>query len=406
MSDIYLTMKPTKQVLSHTWYTSIQKTVKGSEKRSKVFNWPRVNIDTGVFVGDTARSSWLRAKLFRHIDGTWGQPLWTDRTTLDGVVSVSGTYLDCEIPYRKHIYEGRDVILLDDSDWTSYEVCEVSSATTSGITITAGVTSKWSAGTYVMPLVDCRIKKEATVSRQVRQADTLKLSCNETYEATKSYTYSLPSSGAPTYSGTGEAKDLFIYKPTSPMKIHYSIPYDLEQGIGLGYKTTYYDNRQVHIDMEQSLLLGSRENIGKILDFFDSKCGRLKSFWCPTWSRDVVFTEAIDSADVVIAVEDTDYNTDMLSNDIINRHIYIQFPDGSYVCRKITNEVDGDIVIDSAIGTSVSAANANKMLVSYLNLVRFDIDTIEIKFVTGAERDTQQVAYIDLYFKGLVMETT
>jgi hypothetical protein len=395
MADFYLTMRPATQKVSHTWRTAIQTTVKGVEKRSMLYTWPRISLFNDFILTTNQKINYLKRNLFRYADKVWGIPVWADRTILTSQAASGQAILNVgETDYR-HFYEGRNCIIIQGNDFTKYEVKTIDSFTNDQIVLTANLASTWPINSFVLPLYDCRITQDQEMSSEFQNIQNFQLSATEAYETLRSFDYSVPESGADTY----QDLDLFLYKFQRSVTYKYKRAYDLSQFLGLGYAATKYDPGENVLGLQTSLLRKTKQDVWNLLNFFDSKQGRLEKFWVPTWSRDIVATSAILATDTVLTIEPMQYNTYYLPDEVIGRYLYIQFPDQSYICKKITTASTSSITLDGQIGQAVSAGDLSKLLISFLILCRFDIDELEIEYLV------ENFGKADLSFAGLVGET-
>jgi len=278
------------------------------------------------------------------------------------------------------------------SHWDDYEICTISGVAENAITISGALGKSWAAGNFVVPVYDFRTNFKGSINRQIREYDTISMEGVESFESARAFDYTAPASGTVTY----RDKELFVYKPNSPKDETWSRAATIQQYLGKGFKHSYYsDTERKH---EHSFLLGAEE-VPEVLDFFDRHKGRYETFWFPTWNKDIKPAQAINSSDTAIYIQDIDYDISWFLNDTIGRHIYIQFPDGSYVCRRIINATSSTIILNGTVGTSVSLANLSKMHISFLELGRFDQDEIELEYIQG-----RRIAQTTLYFHGLINE--
>ena len=372
----FITSKMVSQNISHTWKTTIQSTIEGGEKRSAIYTWPRVKSENGLqFLTDEERR-FIRTHLYRDIHHIWGFPLIHDKTTLSVEAASGQKVLTVVATGDRHFYDGRDCILFSPtaSAWQTYEqgtIDTVDSGTQ--ITLEDNLTETWPAETLVFPLYPFHINNVQELSWKTRELNTMQLLATESFETDRTFTYSVPLSGAETYNGL----DLFLYLPRSGMKEKFRHPYSL---LGFyGKQTMFSDYDKTRFLFSREYPRTSRADIWKLLNFFDSKQGRLVSFYTPTWANDIVVTGAIDSADQVLTVKPVF----LTSEEIVGRHVYIRFPDGTYACRQITNlPASTTLVIDSAIGTSVAAGDLSDMLLSFLYETRFNSDEIMFEYIT------------------------
>jgi len=190
--------------------------------------------------------------------------------------------------------------------------------------------------------------------------------------------------------------ELFLTSPNwiAPKSQSYSHPYELMQSLGLGTK---YSNYDVTLPFLKGEWLGkTKSETWDIVDFFDSKMGRFLPFWVPSWDTDIVITSSFVAGDSQLTIEDIEYSTFWLPNDLTGRFIIIQWPDESYVCKKIIGApTSTTIVLDETIGKDADSSMVNNLLTSFLFFVRFDQDELEAKYVT------RDVAIMALSFKSV-----
>lgn len=370
--DTYITSKIQKQSLIHSWRTSIQETIQGGEKRSTLLTWPRIKLNMELRFISSPERNFIRSSLFQNIHNLWGFPFVHDKTALTAEAASGQKVLTLGSTSYRHFYDGRGCILVDPDDWTSYGFGKIDTVdSTTQITMAVSLANTWPVKTLVYPIFEYRIDAAQEIDVEFRQLNYLSISASESFEAARTFTYSVPASGAPTYNGL----DLFLTRPLYSLVEPYQHPYELLSFLGKGKAFNTYS--QTRPGLSGTFRIVSRSDIWDLLNFFDSKRGRFQVFYEPSWDNDIVPTAAIDAADQTLTVEEV-YLT---SGEIVGRHLYIRFPDGTYVCREVSNHpVSTTLVIDSPIGTSVTAANLSKMLICFLYKVRFDIDEIEIDY--------------------------
>lgn len=397
--DVCLSMIPQSQTVVHRWRTAIQKTVKGREKRSALYTWPRIILRNTIAPTGSREINWMKRKIVKYADAIWGIPVWADLTELTGQAASGQKVLAVADTGDRHFYADRQCVIVNPADPLSYEVGTIDVLAAQQITLLANLTATWPAGSWVLPLYDCRIAADHEVVRPQSNRRETEIEATEAYETARSFSYTLPSSGAPTYLDI----DLFLHPVEEPLTDRYSRPYDLLQFLGLGYAAGRHDAGENSLGMKTALIRNTRAAIWETLKFFDACQGRLQRFWMPSWSRDLVAAAAILSTDTVITVEDVEYETHYLTNNVVGRHVYIEFPGGTYACRQITAADDDtpSVTLDSAIGTAVPAAQLENLLISFLNLSRFDLDELAVDYPLGAGDYGQ----MDLSVMGLVEET-
>ena len=392
MSTVYVTIKPSKQIITHTWKTGIQKMIVGSEKRSALYTFPRLKIDTSYSFINNEISNWFERNYMFNLDELWGFPIWADETYLTSTANAGTSTLNVqEVDYR-HFYNGRKCIIIDKNDWSSYEVCTISGTVASGtLPLEDNLSNTWLANNYVLPLYECRIDQEQTITKHPRDYDELSLMGVEAYESARSFTYTIPDSGATTFSGI----DILSNTPVGIINRIYERPYELLQFLGIGQKYSNYV--ESCFPLEMSLLEIDRSTIWDIFKFFDNKMGRLYPFWVPTWNKDIIVINTITDTDTILTIQDIDYNITWLTNDVQGRFIRIRFPDKSIIYRKIVDAGPTTITLESAVGKNVSTNDLDELLISYLYFVRFESDEISMEYNpanTGAKTYMRTTLYL------------
>ena len=389
-----ITTVPTEQDFSHQWRTAIQKGIKGTEKRSALFTWPRLSLSNKFILPTYAQYSWMKRNLYKYIHDLWEIPIWYDKTILSSEAASGQVELEVEDPTNRHFYDGRDCIIINNG---SYEKGTISSINSDlSITLSDNLADTWPSGSLVLPLYKFRIQPTQEIRGiQENPVQSISFDAMEEYETFRSFSYSSPSSGLDTYLDY----DLFLTPPKHAISSYSSHPYEMLQILGLGHEMSHYD--ETELGLKLSYILTNREDTWNLLKMFDSKRGRFSAFWIPSWNKDIVVTAAIMAADTILTIEDLKYSNFYLSNDIINRYVWFRFPDKTYACRKIVGAAGIFIEIDNAIGTDVSADNLSLMLNSFLIFSRFDVD--EISFAYTVNRHNSITT--KLKTKGLVEES-
>ncbi|MFA5753984.1 MAG: hypothetical protein WC905_01305 [Patescibacteria group bacterium] len=362
--------------LAHIWRTAIQTAVAGKDKRTALFTWPRIKINNKYLISGTKRMNQIKRNLIFRVDAIWGIPLWPDITTLAAQAASGQKILAVAETAYRHFYAGRNCIIISASDPDSYEVGVINVLASAQITLVGNLTSTWPAGSFVLPLYDCRIASAQKVSGANERRQVWYIEAMEAFEDARSFSYSLPSSGAAQY----ESIDLLTLPMDKPIEYGFARPYDMQQFLGLGYAYSRFATGDNNLSFKSAATLSSRPQIRELLDFFDSQMGRHGDLWVPSWSRDIVPTVAIGASDTEITIDPIDYDNTYLANDVIGRHVFVYFPDKSYVCRKIIDATAETIELDSALGTAVSASQLKRLMISFLNYVRFDLDELEVSY--------------------------
>jgi len=133
------------------WWTTIQKSIYGSEKRSSIITKPVRALSFTLFpMGDT-KSGLIYRKLVKNIHKMWGVPFWQDETYLTADVSAGETILPVESTQYRNFEVNKFVMVY--SGISDYEVGIIESFDATSITLKAGLSSSWSSGAKVFPIL-------------------------------------------------------------------------------------------------------------------------------------------------------------------------------------------------------------------------------------------------------------
>lgn len=408
MIDAYITIKPIIQGISHEWRTSVlDSAFDGGEQRSTLFTWPRVNTKVTFASGESRLSNWLRRKLMQYVDGVFGIPLWPDHTrfssdstagdaTVNYETTVQGESFDIN---DTHFCVGREIILLSQTDELDYETGIIQSIDTDAHTITLSSATSLDHSTrdYIIPIIPCRINSQQVIGRQPVRYDELSLTGKQAYDndSTSYVTYSVPADESEIYRG----RYVFQYEPVDALEHGFYRPYTEQKYIGIGHKWT--NRTDSVILLNQNYMISGRDNIWDAIRFFDNKRGRWQSFFVPTWNKDVIVTQAISAGDVVLHIEDLEYTSVYLPNAVIGRYLMIKMPNGQIIYRKVNTATNSQLVLIAPIPNAVAESDLSKLYISFLTLVRFDLDELMIEYNEGRGH----VAQFKMKFKGLINET-
>lgn len=371
---VYLTLSMADQKISHTWVTKIQETIEGDEKRTTLFTWPRIKLINKLHFTDEDKRRFIYTHLFRDIHNVWGIPIVSDESKLTVEAAAAQNTITVDATDERHLYNGRECVLISPTDWETYEVVTINTVSGTQITTSSGLANTWPVDTNLYPFYDCRIAPEQSRTSTYWKINSLEIVAKENFEDTRTFTYTIPTIDTtvfPLYN----TKNLFLYRPLNPITEKYRHPNTLLGEYGKKFSfSTYGDTRAV---FDRRFLCNSRKEIYDLFDFFDAKQGRFKTFYTPTWMKDIIIAADFNAVDTTLAIN----NLYLTADEVIGRHIYIMFKDGTYACREITARPSANsIIISSAIGTTVPTADLPNTLCSFLYEVRFNVDEILFEY--------------------------
>jgi hypothetical protein len=368
------------------WMTNIQTTIEEGEKRSALFTWPRRNIRYSVQCMTIPETNYIRRKLYKNAHNVFGIPLWTEWTQLSALASSGQAVLNVDSTENRNFEVGGECILLTDEN--TYEVGTILSKTSSSITFDANLSSSWADNTYVYPILKCQLTVNQTGKSEISGYDTFDFEFLEVPDP--DLTHFLFTDGtAPTYNSL----PVFIKEPNwlSSLDMEYKHNYDMLKFLGAAFIST--SAIETNMTLRATFLNIDKDELYTVLGFFDDMRGRWGAFWLPSFNDDIQVTSAILSTDTTINITDVQWSSYWNGMDVVGQHLRIRFPDGTIAYKEIDSApTSTSLTLNTAIGTDVTTAELPFLHISFLFLVRFDIDEIEIK------NDTDSISNIELKF--------
>lgn len=382
MPDTYLNLDTNwtrKVVFEKFWRTTILQSSTGKEQRSALFTWPRRSIISQFNFFNFTDFARIKRKLYKYTHSVWGIPLWQDVSCLTSVATPGQTTLNVNTTNYTNLVSQTYCILIDNN--YNFEVVKISSLTDTVITLTSALYSSWSIGTRLYPIINARISDRQRTKANTGTMGSISIKAKETFELNNdSPVYTEKSPSFSQYSG----KYVFNIEPNWGREIPQLLTREtkLLQFLGYNFAETKTDEPTMKFDFDY--FCNSRQEIDKIIAFFDYCKGRLKSFWVPTWQNDIKVTDSISVDDTTITIEDIEYTDFWLENTVFGRYLYFQMPGGNTSIKKvIAAPTDITLTLNEGMEYSCEMAQLSSLSVSFLALVRFAIDEIKINYHTS-----------------------
>lgn len=139
------------------------------------------------------------------------------------------------------------------------------------------------------------------------------------------------------------------------------------------------DTQKDYVDFRQMVSLSGRTRDRKwsLRQWLHARRGKQRSFWLPSWNRDLIVAADIGSAATAMTVEYIGYG--LYLSDLGSKYIMLVKTDGSVFYNTITSGADnGDgtetLVLSTAFGENIDADDVD--FVSFLSHVRLDSDRV------------------------------
>lgn len=373
---------------SRTWKTTIKRVISGYEKRTVLFTWPRRTLSFDLVTLSSAEFALLKRKLFKNMHNIWGIPFWQDETTLSAQATLDQKVLNVVDTKYRNFEVGAPCIVMTDS--THYEVGQIASKTDTSITLVANLVATWASGASVYPIMQGRITSGQDLKMTTNTIAKMSIVAGEEFDSNITRTIGTAST-YPTY----KTRSVFDLEPEwrSGMKMSLGHENTLLQYLGKSYAYSAQETTDIRYSGTWSLF--TKQEIQEFIDFFDSRRGRAFDFYFPSWQRDIEITAAFLDTATTLTVADIEYST-YWDNRKYN-YICILFPDDTVIYRRILHFNSAtEIHLDAATGKACTLANLPTLLVSFFHVGRFDMDELELSFLTTDVAEARSVTLATL----------
>lgn len=375
--------------LKKKWFTGIQSSLTNVEKRSAVYTWPRRTLSYNISSLSYELTAYLHRVVFKNIGKILGIPYWQDETSLSGEAASGQKVLPITSTLYRNFEVGCSVILF--SSISSYEVGVISSFTDTQITVVGNLTSTWPVGTRVFPILKARIDISQNLLSFTDQYRSFDLEAVETYDELTRRTASISSFS--TYQG----HPILDSKPNWISEVGFDIMTDTDILSFFGKSQSYAHWSEAQTKHKSVFLGENKEEIQKIVDFFDYHKGRWGGFWRPSWLTDIQITAAASAGAYVLTITDISFASYWLGNQA-SVYIMLNWPNGSYEIKGIGAASGTSISLDSVLSNDILEVDLPNFMISFLVYSRFSQDEIVVEYITDAKADIQ------LYSQSTTME--
>lgn len=348
-----------KIVESHEWKTNVIRT-KAGEQRIQLRKSPRVTMSYEFFMNDTQVNR-ARALTYGWGHRVFGVPRWADVSFFGQL--QAGTLV---IPVDTDVNDFRagDPIIVWESD--SYFESAVIDTVGSGIVNLKLPLQKSFSSAYVAPVRFARSKG----LNLTRAANKLVIAAVD-FDVTKNADIA-ESIGFATYKGLDIVTDTMHVVGSIEEKVIRDM-HVIDNDIGTVYYDPLYNNAAQTFFVSWSLT--NRADLRRVLNWIYTRKGKLKPFWLPTNTSDMVLAADASMASSTIYVESFDYGVYYTS-----RALRIEKKDGATKYVYVTGgQYDGGydaLPLDEPLGINLNVADVKRISIMYK--VRFDSDRVEV----------------------------
>lgn len=320
-------------------------------------------------------------------------PVWADQKIFTSVGSAD-TVLDFGGEYVGYYeYNVADKVILW-SDWDDYIVRDIASTTPDTITLSSSVGVDLSK-VFVMPLRRCvaysgfRTNEDSPNQSYISATWTLKESSDvynwilynlfdldDIFEVGDIFTRPVEN-----YNGVYVRKEAPYRIDSVEDSILQPIT-TIDNGFG-PIATEEHFNYINNMTTVEFFWNDPVERALEIRDFFGGIGGKNKAFYLPTFNNDVV---PLSGTYVGTSLSIEDYGT---AADFLNREVMIELNDGTKTYNTITGSVQATSEITLTLDAAINLDTANLKRISFMNLVRSDVDDFELSYSHGRTGTTR-----------------
>lgn len=345
------------------WKTNILQAYKGVEQRIALRTRPRRSFEYEVFARGNDRSAlenYLWAGQARH----FAVPCWNQRVTVTPATVPVGAYVP--INPSNFVVGGYAVGFLSPTQHESHLITGISAQ---GITL--DTSPNWQAWTTVCPLLLGNLGPTQAATRVTGDFSYAVMSF-DMVPMYAPYEDVIPS--YPSYKGFYVMEDTLDWSSGSDTSFEYATQtFDTQ----LASQLIVVTSETPQTIQKGKWFLKDKAHIDNFIHFCHAMQGRCQQFWMPTGTCDMY---PLSVSRNLLAIQDSGY-TRFLVDTSSRCYIRIQAKSGVVYYRKIVNaEMQSDTVEVLVLDTAVPLTAKDILMISFLNLARFDNDRVELAY--------------------------
>lgn len=343
------------------WQTDILKS-KNNEQRLALRSAPRQVFSYNYLLNERQFSK-AKAISSKWGNKIYGVPVWAESTYITSTLSIGQPVIYFDTRFSD--YRANGIAVLWSSD-DLYEIINIEEVFDDRIVLSSGLENTWS---------NCIIAP----CRQGRSLNGINYSRSAVKDVRAKAEFTITDNVDLSDEGS------FITYRSAPVLTDRSVVVgDLSEI--LSESLEYFDNGSGPIEIETSsnilnstqtisFIKGTYQSIWNLRTWLHARKGRQRSFWLPSWNRDIIITNDVISTDTRITIENIGYSLYYSVKDIM-----IVLNNGTKIFKRILsgNEIPGgeELTLSEAIGTSFNTTDVD--FISFISHVRLDSDEITL----------------------------
>lgn len=322
--------------VQYEYKTDIITSRSGREQRRAMRQTPRKTLEFSISLMGAAELRQFRQEMISWQQRTYTMPEWPRRVHTTAPLSSGGLSVAVdEVP--AWLIPGRTVLLADGDERAVATVDTVAGST---VSLTAGVSRTWPAGTRIVSAVSGLLSGEIAAPRRTNTVATADVS----FAVTPGWE---PAESSGSAAETWQGREVFLLKPNWAEPVDASLAYPVEQvDFGVGRIGTF---RPIQFQTETrrgTFLMKSNAEAESLRQFIDRMRGQQGEWWMPTWEYDIIPALPLYVTTDTLRVSGTDFQRDFKGATTL-RAICVVLTNGTRIYRMI----DSMDVVDDEIGT-------------------------------------------------------
>lgn len=263
--------------------------------------------------------------------------------------------------------------------WSSdelFEIKKITSVQNGVVGVETAFSKNWSTGAMIAPARYCLLIDPRKVSRYTGDTAKYYMSARVLNEGLMDARYE---------------PETYLGLHVCPFKVNWA---SCEDEVNHKWETLDNDTGLIEYDIQSAepilsrnagFLIEGRTDIDNFLRFLFERSGRLTPFWMSTEADDMKLVEDIAAGSKSIVIENIDYERSLKGNSS-RSHFEIALHNGTVIRRKITDNMtlaSGDEAFSFADAIVDAIAKEDVARVSWLELARFDADSVTIKWANN-----------------------
>lgn len=344
---------------------------------------PRLTLAFKTYLASAADSTTLRLWLMQLQGQTMAVPMWTDQTEMANAIASGATSITKTAD--NPVFSGASWIILS-ADASTYEIVTVNSIVGNTITLAAGTSNAWPAGTMMYPLLFGKFHERPKAEAITDETLTAQFKIDEN----SSYARRLnPFAGAIPTVGSGIAS--FSALPLFDIQPSWEKPLDTTE-VDIIYKQIGFlrqEQQQVYGNpvrrgTELTFYQASRAEIAKLARIYVDRRGRTRPFMTPTWKGDLRLTQdlPVGSNARLVPVEPTKFTDPGRPLNPGDYYFAFVGSDGSVDCQQLTFiDFDGLHMVSAIVASHPFMTTK----LSHLLLTRFADKKLTLSYDTDGK---------------------